>query len=132
MRDLTVGAPLGIVDGYLVYVSPGGTLMAVRFDESKLEPDGDPIQLEEGILIDPTAGAKAALSSSGTLAYLHGRAQFQPLIIAGAAAPLPLIREPGSYTNPRFSPDGKRVAITCIGAPNSALIRATIPSIMLT
>src|SRR5688572_18730797 len=110
--NTTVGAPLGLLDDYLVYVTPSGGLMAIRFDLGKLEPSGDPIQLEEGILFDPTAGAKASLSASGTLTYLHGRAQFQPLIVAGTSAPVPLIREPGSYSNPRFSPDGKRVAIT--------------------
>jgi Tol biopolymer transport system component len=110
--NTTIGAPLGIIDGFLVFVTPSGGLMAVRFDLGKLEPRGDPIQLEEGVLFDPTAGAKASLSASGTLAYLRGRAQFQPMLIAGTLAPAPLIREPGSYSNPRFSPDGKRVAIT--------------------
>jgi Tol biopolymer transport system component len=110
--NTTIGAPLGVIDGHLVFVSPTGSLMAIRFDLSKLEPSGDPIQLEEGVLFDPTAGAKASLSAAGTLAYLLGRAQFQPMIIAGTSAPSALIREPGSYSNPRFSPDGNRVAIT--------------------
>ena len=39
---------------------------------------GQPVQVDEGILIDPTAGAKASLSSSGTLTYLKGRAEFTP------------------------------------------------------
>jgi len=116
--NITVGTPLGIIDDHLVYVSPSGGLMAIRFDVSKLEPVGDPIQLEEGILFDPTAGAKASLSASGTLAYLRGRAQFQPMVVAGTSAPSPLIREPGSYSTPRFSPDGKRVAIT-VSSTNS-------------
>lgn len=35
------------------------------------------------------------------------------MVIAGTSAPVPLIRvPPGSYSTPRFSPDGKRVAIT--------------------
>jgi Tol biopolymer transport system component len=110
--NVTVGAPLGILDGHLVFVSPTGGLMAIRFDVSKLEPSGDPIQLDEGVLFDPTAGAKASLSVSGTLAYLRGRAQFQPIVIAGTSAPVPLVREPGSYSTPRFSPDGRRVAIS--------------------
>jgi eukaryotic-like serine/threonine-protein kinase len=110
--NVTIGAPLGIIDDYLVFVSPTGGLMAIRFDLRKLEPSGDPIQLEDGVLYDPTAGAKASLSSTGTLAFQRGRAQFQPMIIAGTAAPMPLISEPGSYLNPRFSPDGKRFAMT--------------------
>ena len=116
--NATVGVPLGVIDEYLIYVAPSGGLMAIRFDASKLEPGGDPIQLDEGLLFDPTAGAKASLSASGTLAYLRGRAQFLPMIVAGKLAPAPLIREPGSYSTPRFSPDGKRVAIT-VSAVNS-------------
>ncbi|MGI8618333.1 MAG: TolB family protein, partial [Gemmatimonadaceae bacterium] len=67
--------------------------------------------------IDPTAGAKASLSASGTLAYLRGRAQFQPVMVrANSTVPTALIREPGLYSTPRFSPEGGRVAITVFGA----------------
>jgi serine/threonine-protein kinase len=73
--------------------------------------------LDEGVLVDPTAGVKASLSRSGTIAFLRGRAQFQPVLAtAGISAPIPLIREAGIYQNPRFSPDGKRVAMTVFGA----------------
>jgi serine/threonine-protein kinase len=107
-----VAMPLGLVDDRLVYVSPTGGLMAVQFDQKAHKPVGQPVQLDEGVLVDPTAGAKASLSASGTLAYLKGRAQFQPVIAgAGGAAPLPVIREPGTYSTPRYSPDGRRIAV---------------------
>jgi Tol biopolymer transport system component len=112
-----VAMPLGVVGDQFVYVSPSGGLMAVPFDISANRPIGDPVQLDDGVLIDPTAGAKASLSASGTLAYLRGRAQFQPVISsAGSTAATALIREPGSYSTPRFSPDGGRVAITVFSA----------------
>ncbi|MEX2283401.1 MAG: protein kinase [Gemmatimonadota bacterium] len=105
--------PLGIRDDHLVYVSPSGGLMTVRFDHAAHKPIGEPLQLDDGVLIDPTAGAKAALSSSGTLAYLRGRAQYQPVLVApGGTAATPLVNEPGTYQTPRYSPDGKRVAVT--------------------
>ena len=48
--------------------------------------------MDDGILADPTAGVKAALSESGTLIYLKGRAQFQPVLArADSTAPAPLI-----------------------------------------
>src|SRR4030095_16798673 len=96
--------PLGVFDDQLVYVSAAGNLMSIRFDRSRYTTKGDAIQLDDGIVVDPTAGAKASLSASGTLAYLRGRAQFQPVVITGSAAPAPLIREAGSYATPRFSP----------------------------
>jgi serine/threonine-protein kinase len=112
-----VAMPLGLMDDQLVYVSPSGGLMAIRFDNDAHRPVGDPVQLDEGVLVDPTAGAKASLSASGTLAYLRGRAQFQPVLAAaGSTSPAALIREPGIYQTPRFSPEGGRVAMTVFGA----------------
>ena len=114
--DVSVLMPLGLLGEQLVYVSPSGGLMAVRFDNSARRPVGDPVQLDDGVLIDATAGAKASLSPSGTLAYLSGRAQFQPVLAAaGEATSTPLIPEPGKYATPRFSPDGGRVAISAVG-----------------
>src|SRR5688572_26315599 len=115
--DLLVSMPLGILGDQLVYVSPQGGLMAVRFDNSRRRPAGDPVQLDQGILFDPTAGAKASLSPSGTLAYLSGRAQFQPVLLArGSNDAAPMIPEPGNFSTPRYSPEGRRVAITVSSA----------------
>jgi serine/threonine-protein kinase len=96
-------------------VSPSGDLVGVPFEKNR--QSGDPVQLEEGLLVDPTNGAKASLSPSGTLAYLKGRAQFQPVLVrAGSDSASPLISEAGVYQNPRFSPDGDRIAVTVYGA----------------
>ena len=113
--DLLVAMPLRLLGDQLVYISPSGGLMAVRFDNSAHRPVGEPVQLDEGVLLDQTAGAKASLSASGTLAYLRGRSQFQPVMAAaGSTTPAALIREPATYSTPRFSPDGGRVAITVV------------------
>jgi serine/threonine-protein kinase len=107
-----MAAPLGLIDDQFVYVSPAGGLMAVRFDAKAHEPIGEPVQLDEGVLVDATSGIKASLSSSGTLVYLRGRAQFQPVVVTAGSAPKSLNSEPpGSYSTPRFSPDGRRVAM---------------------
>lgn len=112
--DLHVAMPLGVIDGQLVYVTPGGALSAVPFSG---KPDGDAVQLEEEVLVDPTAGAKASLSASGTLAFLRGRAQLRPVIVPpGGAIPLQLQMEPGNYQTPRFSPDGRKIALTVFGS----------------
>jgi len=117
--DAPMAMPLGLLDDQLVYVSPSGGLMAVRFDRGALRPTGDPVQLDDGVLIDPTAGAKASLSASGTLAYLRGRAQFQVVLAGGGTTtPAVVIREPGTYSTPRLSPDGRRMAIT-VFSPNA-------------
>ena len=114
--DLVMAVPLAVIGDQFVYVSPSGGLMAVPFDNRAHRPKGDPVQLDDGLLMDWTAGAKASLSASGTIAYLRGRAQFLPVRVnAGDTLALPLIQEPATYTTPRFSPDGGRVAITLFG-----------------
>jgi serine/threonine-protein kinase len=108
--------PLGLIDDQFVYVSPTGGLMAVRFDRSASRPEGDPVQLDEGVLVDPTAGVKASLSASGTLVYLKGRAQFVPVLVGANGASSLVLREPGVYSNPRFSPDGRKIAVSVTNA----------------
>jgi eukaryotic-like serine/threonine-protein kinase len=111
--DLLVATALGVIDGQLVYVSPTGGLMAVPFDLSSRRPTGDPVQLDEGVLLEWQAGSKASLSPSGTLAYLRGRAEYQPMLLdPESTTGVALIKEPGIYTTPRFSPDGGRIAMT--------------------
>ena len=123
-----VAMPLALIGDQLVYVAPTGGLMAVRFDGAAHNPTGQPMQLEEGVLVDPTAGAKAALSASGTLAYLKGRAQFLPVVAdAGSSARDPILREPGTYSTPRYSPDGQRVAMTVFGTGGSDIWIYDIP-----
>lgn len=111
--DFQVAAPLGVVDDRLVYVAPDGTVMAVAFDRGTRRPVGPSTPLEEGVFVDPTVGAKAMLSPSGTLAYVRGRSE-QQVVLARRDAPVPavLFPETHAYANPRFSPDAKRVAVT--------------------
>ena len=91
--------------------------MAVRLDNSAHKPIGEPVQLSDGVLVDAMAGAKASLSASGTLAYLSGRPEFQAVLAGGnGAVPTPLIKEPGNYSNPRYSPDGTKIAITVVNS----------------
>jgi eukaryotic-like serine/threonine-protein kinase len=115
--DQAVTAPLGALSGHIVYAAPNGSLMAIPFDFRRNRPTGDAVQLEEGLIVDQTAGAKASLSASGTLAYLRGRAQFVPVLARGGSdEQAVLIREPGVYQAPRFSPDGTKFAIMVFGS----------------
>jgi Tol biopolymer transport system component len=70
------------------------------------------VQLDDGVLNEPLAGAKASLSESGTLAYLADERNSTSVVTPGGTATAPLIQDAGSYLNPRFSPDGGRVAMS--------------------
>jgi hypothetical protein len=67
----------------------------------------------------PNGRTKAALSASGTLFYLKGRAEYLPVLVKNGSVPTPLRRELHVYSTPRFSPDGGRVAISVMGPRSS-------------
>ncbi len=105
--------PLGVIDGVLVYVTAGGAVMGVRIDVAKRRLLGDPVQLVTDVAVNAVSGlARASLSRTGTLFY-QTKSQLSKLVIASrGSAPRVLLEQPGEYSFPRVSPDGKRVAVT--------------------
>jgi hypothetical protein len=93
-----------------------GILYSVSFDPARLEIRGEPTPVVEGVAGDPSSGAYYfALAGDGTLAFVPGaagqRESFLTLLDRqGKASRLPL--SPRGFLQPRFSPDGKRLAFT--------------------
>jgi Tol biopolymer transport system component/predicted Ser/Thr protein kinase len=100
--------------GYLIYVSRG-TLFAVPFDLEKLETSGTPKPVLQQVSYSAMFGsAKLSFSRSGTLVYRSreidaSRVAIQWLDTSGKSQPL--LDKPGLFVNPRFSPDGQRLAV---------------------
>jgi eukaryotic-like serine/threonine-protein kinase len=113
--DLPGVAPLGMMEGHILYVTLGGALMAAKYDGGS--STGAPVPVAQEILVDGVGSAKAALSQSGTLVYRSGKSESVALLIPGTSAPL--IGEVRDYLNPRFSPDARKVAVTVIGPQGS-------------
>jgi Tol biopolymer transport system component len=118
-RVLREGAyyPRYAASGHLLFVHEG-TLFAQAFDVERLELAGEPIPILEGIATSGLiGGAQIAVSESGTFAYLPGN-RVQGV---GGSAPIlwldrvggttPLRPQPSEWSNPRFSPDGRRLAL---------------------
>jgi Tol biopolymer transport system component len=99
--------------GHLVYMHEG-TLFAVPFDLQRLTMTGQPAPILEGVLAAPgLAGAQFSFSETGNLVYVTGEgistASIYWMDREGKFTPL---REAlANYTNPVFSPDGKRLAL---------------------
>jgi serine/threonine protein kinase len=107
--------------GHLLYAL-GGVVYAVRFDLSKLQVIGGPIPVVEGVLraaagnTGNSGAAQFSVSGNGSLVYVPG-----PVSLSGAQNILamidrqgtidPLKLPPGGYRDPRFSPDGKQLAV---------------------
>jgi len=100
--------------GYLVFAR-AGTLFAVAFDAKTLSILGAAAPVIEGVWNDPTTGtAHYAISHTGTLVYAPGQYTVASRRLAwvdrrGAIEFLPC--EPGFYSEPKLSPDGRRLAI---------------------
>ncbi len=103
-----------IPSGYLTYIS-GGTLFAEPFDAKELKLTGPPMPVVRNIQSDLTNGsAQLSFSQNGTAVYLTGQGLASQVMVAlvdrkGNATPL--LKQPGDYFSPEFSPDGKRLLL---------------------
>ena len=101
--------------GHLLYVR-SETLMAVPFDERRREVVGDPVALSDKASGDPSSGVVyAAVGADGTLVYVPAAETAGGgglVLVDRAGKPKALPVPPRPYHYPRFSPDGKQVAVT--------------------
>ena len=115
LADLLLGAsPKYVSSGHLVFAAGDGVLMALPFDATKREVSGGPVPLVSGVRIEEGFGfAQYATSPDGTLIYVPGQSQLHGRIAflrpEGGFDTLPLAR--AQYTQPRMSPDGRRLAV---------------------
>jgi serine/threonine-protein kinase len=100
--------------GHLVFIREG-TLFAAPFDLDRLELMSPPVPVLEGVAANPNGGwTQFALSSNGTMVYLPGsgaesKASIHWMTAEGATTPLRAA--PANWSNPSFSPDGRRLAM---------------------
>ena len=105
-------SPHYVEDGIVAFVQTTGTLFAAPFDPRHLRLSGPPEPVSENIRIGQLAIAKYGMSRTGAFAYLSGNTALRQLVItdrAGRAEPLPAPLD--RYVAPRFSPDGRRIAV---------------------
>jgi serine/threonine protein kinase/Tol biopolymer transport system component len=100
--------------GHLLYVH-GGTLYGVRFDLEQLVVTSSAVPIVEGIAATHISGsAQYSFGSDGTLAYVPGNptsvdARIHWMTPGGETSALKTT--PGAWGNPRFSPNGKQIAM---------------------
>ena len=102
--------------GHLIYIQ-GGNLMAASFDLLRPQVVGAAVPVVEGIL-QPSlpGGGQYSISATGSLAYVPGAAktgeEAERLVwVSRDGAEHALAAPPHVYEFPRFSPDGRRVAV---------------------
>ena len=114
--DLPGTHPIDIVDGHLIYVRTDGTLMAVPVDRRRRTVTGEPVALVEGINMNRSVGAARVALGGSTLVYLAGGQVARLSIVDTLGVTRPIGVEPGSFTFPAWSPDGRSIALTVGGS----------------
>lgn len=92
------------------------TLFAQSFDVDRLQVSGDPVPIMQGIQIATEGGSGLyAVSDAGTFAYLPDQvpqSSSGPVLWMDRAGRTATMRAAAAqWNNPRFSPDGRRLAL---------------------
>ena len=106
-----------VPSGHLVYVREH-TIFARPFDIRKMETTGSPAPIVQGVTTsDASGGAQISFSDTGLLAYVSGAIgvpQYPVKMMDRVGVVSTLWEEPGTYANPRLSPDGRRLSMTVL------------------
>ncbi|HKS06773.1 MAG TPA: protein kinase [Gemmatimonadaceae bacterium] len=102
--------PVGVVDGTLIYATFSGALMGVPFDVKNKRATGTPFPILDQLIIGTGGSATVALMG-GTLVYRTGVAEAELVEFISALESRVVAPEPRNYAWPRYSPDGKRIAV---------------------
>jgi serine/threonine-protein kinase len=116
-RLLVEGHYARYANGLLVYAQ-GDSLFAAPFDIERLELTGAPVPALEGVRF--REASEFSLSRDGSLVYLPGAGRAErALLRVGRDGRIDRLTEAErDYVQPRFSPDGTRIAVLARGEGN--------------
>jgi serine/threonine-protein kinase len=105
--------PQWVNDGFVVLGNLDGTLIAVPFDPEHVRATGPPVTIARDVLQTDAFSLRAGVSASGSILYVRsgGTVSRQLILVSRSGHGTPLTPDPKAFSNPRFSPDGRRVAI---------------------
>jgi eukaryotic-like serine/threonine-protein kinase len=109
--DLDGTSTVGFIDGQLLYTTANAALFAVPFDDKSLEVTGRAQLVVDRVYVSGQGNGNVALSASGSLVFQSGSANSSLVLVDTMGAARPLLAEMKAYTQPRYSPDGKLVAV---------------------
>jgi len=112
VSDLATIQPLGVVDDVVTFATISGVIMAARFNGRTKKVEGNAVPLLSDVDVNQTTGSvQAGMSAGGSLVYLtsSGVNRFVKVGMRGQATPV--AADERSYAYPRYSPDGRRIAV---------------------
>jgi serine/threonine-protein kinase len=115
--DVPAIQPVGVVKDVVIFATISGALMAAHFNQRTKSIEGSAIPVVSDVDVNQTTGAvQAAMSDNGSLVYLtsSGTNRLMKVDMRGQATPF--TADVRSYAYPRFSPDGKKIAVAIVTA----------------
>src|SRR5438105_4048891 len=112
------GSPVGVVEGLLIYATTGEALFAVPLDVRHARVTGTPIRLPDAVPVVGNGIARGTVSRTGSLVYASGSSFSELALLDPHGKVETVFGAPNAYSFPRFSPDGKRIAVS-IASPSS-------------
>ena len=105
--------PRYLASGHLVFARADGTIMAAPFDVRRLRVTGAAVPVLEGVNVRGGGAAEFTVSRNGTLVYMPASGVGEELVEVdrGGRARI-LLPRAQPYGYPRFSPDGRRIALS--------------------
>jgi serine/threonine-protein kinase len=106
-------SPRWVATGYVTLGSADGSLIALPFDAKRGRPSGPPVTITRDVSQPDAFVSRAAVSTSGAIVYPQaGGRSPRRLMLARRSGTATLISgEARRFASPRFSPDGRRLAL---------------------
>ena len=117
------GRPVGLLDHWMIYIRPGGALMALPVDLERRQATGAPVQQLNGTLV-----LSAALAPNGTLVYIRRSSESRAMLVTLSGEATPLFEEQRDLAFPAVSPDGQQVAFMTPSSIGHSISIYDIPS----
>jgi len=116
VTTLVEGATRGwyLPTGHLMYATDEGALYAAAFDVKKRRIVGAAVPLLDNVRAAPGFGAYFAVSPAGMMAYLPGASGAFDRVVSTVdrtGREQVIVSRPSGYGHPRWSPDGRRIAL---------------------
>jgi len=110
--------------GHLIYeAARTGTLMATPFDLGTLEVTGNPVPVLEEVRQEYSNAVDYSFSRNGTLVYIPGGdvEKLDLVWVDRNGGTQPMVDIQRQFLDPRFSPDGKSLAVTIIDGDSASI-----------
>ena len=104
------------IAGDTLIFSRGTQLLAASLQPGGAALTGTPVLIQEDVTINSETWAEAAVSSSGSMAYVTTGKANHVVVVSRRGAEEMELETPGGVLQPRVSPDGRRVAVAIAGS----------------